>query len=110
MAGNNGRVYLTSCETVFNQLDAIGGLQSISRDTNNNSETNKIGGQTKTANERMIVYVHQHGGDDVTCKQPIDISEQTLTEVRNNRDCKHNIYGKWQKVTLTLLTFALLLK
>ena len=58
----------------------------------------------------MIVYVHQHGGDDVTCKQPIDISEQTLTEVRNNRDCKHNIYGKWQKVTLTLLTFALLLK
>ena len=26
------------------------------------------GGRTKEANEISIVYVHQHGGDDVTCK------------------------------------------
>ena len=26
------------------------------------------GGRTKEANEICIVYVHQHGGNDVTCK------------------------------------------
>ena len=25
------------------------------------------GGRTKGANDRFIVFVHQHGGDDVTC-------------------------------------------
>ena len=29
------------------------------------------GGQTKKANERSIVFVDQHGGDDVTCKPRI---------------------------------------
>ena len=29
------------------------------------------GGRTKRANERSIVYVHQHGGDDVACEPPI---------------------------------------
>ena len=31
------------------------------------------GGRTKGADERSIVFVHQHGGDDVTCKPPIPI-------------------------------------
>ena len=30
------------------------------------------GGRTKGANERSIVFVHQHGGDDVTWKPPIE--------------------------------------
>ena len=29
------------------------------------------GGRTKEANERPFVFVHQHGGDDVTRKLPI---------------------------------------
>lgn len=30
------------------------------------------GGRTKEANETSIVYIHQHGGKDVTCKPPVD--------------------------------------
>ena len=45
---------------------SIGGLQPISRDTDNNNEMYKSGGRTKGANEKSIVLVHQHGRDDVT--------------------------------------------
>ena len=36
------------------------------------------GGRQKGANERSIVYVHQHGGDDVTCKPPIKTKASTV--------------------------------
>ena len=29
------------------------------------------GGRTKEANEMSIVFVRQHGGDELTCKPPI---------------------------------------
>ena len=44
----------------------IGGLQPISRDTDNNGKMYNAGGRTKGANEKSIVLVHQHGRDDVT--------------------------------------------
>lgn len=31
------------------------------------------GGRTKRANEISIVYGHQHGGSDITCKPPIQL-------------------------------------
>ena len=36
------------------------------------------GGRTKEANEISIVYIHQHGGDDVTCKPPIASSHDEM--------------------------------
>ena len=46
--------------------DPIGGFQPISRDTDDNGEMYKCWWTNKRANERSIVFVHQHGGDDVT--------------------------------------------
>ena len=53
-------------QILFGGILSIGGFQPISRDTDDNGETNKCWGRTKGANERSIVFVHQHGGDDVT--------------------------------------------
>ena len=33
------------------------------------------GGRIKGANERSFLFVHQHGGDDVTSKPPISATE-----------------------------------
>ena len=44
----------------------VGGLRQISRDTDNNAAMYIAGGRTKGANDRSFVFVHQHGGDDVT--------------------------------------------
>ena len=48
---------------------AIRGLQPISRDTDNNNmlQCTIAGGRTNGGNELgSFVFVHQHGGDDVT--------------------------------------------
>ena len=37
-----------------------------SLETGNNGERKNAGGRTKEPNEISIVYVHQHGGNDVT--------------------------------------------
>ena len=49
----------------------IGGLQPISRDTDNNAAMYNCWGKTKGANQKSFVFVHQHGGYDVTWKPPI---------------------------------------
>ena len=46
---------------------SIGGLQAISRGTDNNAALCTIaGGRTKVANEKSFLFVHQHGGYDIT--------------------------------------------
>ena len=54
---------------MFHQGFQIGGLQPILRDTDNAAmlQCTIAGGRTKGANdERSFVFVHQHGGNDVT--------------------------------------------
>ena len=42
-------------------------MQPISRDRDDNAAMHNIsGGRTKGANEKSFVFVHQHGGYDVT--------------------------------------------
>ena len=36
------------------------------------------GGRTKEANERSFVFVHQHGGENVTSKPPIRDMESRI--------------------------------
>ena len=50
----------------------IGGLQPVSRDTDNNAAMYIAGGRTKGANEKFFIFGHQHGYD-VTWKPPIDL-------------------------------------
>ena len=46
-------------------------LQSISRESNNKDVAAMLVELTREANEESFVIVHQHGGNDVTCKSRI---------------------------------------
>ena len=49
----------------------IDGLQSVPTDSVNKGMAAKLVEQTKEVLEKSFVYVHQHGGDDVTQKPRI---------------------------------------
>ena len=49
-------------------------LQSIPRESNNKDVAAMLVELTIEANEESFVIVHQHGGNDVTCKSRIIIS------------------------------------
>ena len=46
-------------------------LQSIPRESNNKDVAAMLVELTREANEESFVIVHQHGGNDVTCKSRI---------------------------------------
>ena len=46
-------------------------LQSIPRESNNKDVAAMLVELTREANEEPFVIVHQHGGNDVTCKSRI---------------------------------------
>ena len=46
-------------------------LQSIPRESNNKDMAAMLVELTREANEESFVIVHQHGGNDVTCKSRI---------------------------------------
>ena len=51
-------------------MDQIGGFHAISGDTNNSGEVNKCWWTNRESElmSHLLFTVHQHGGDDVTCK------------------------------------------
>ena len=53
-------------------LSAILDLQSIPRESNNKDVAAMLVELTREANEEPFVIVHQHGGNDVTCKSRIN--------------------------------------
>ena len=54
-------------DIIFSILD----LQSIPRESNNKDVAAMLVELTREANEEPFVIVHQHGGNDVTCKSRI---------------------------------------
>ena len=53
------------------EYDSILDLQSIPRESNNKDVAAMLVELTIEANEESFVIVHQHGGNDVTCKSRI---------------------------------------
>ena len=54
-------------------------LQSIPRELNNKDVAAMLVELTIEANEESFVIVHQHGGNDVTCKSRIGIQQRKYT-------------------------------
>ena len=60
-------------------------MQSVPRESNDKDMAAMLDELTIEANEESFVIVHQHGGNDVTCKSRID-GLQSIPRESNDKD------------------------